>query len=86
MCVYTWKNNHEERESVKPNGEAWTFSVQVTLKEKVFFAFENVLVQINRMMNSTLGINIKEKLGCNECVIHVEIFRELCMQILESDV
>ena len=28
---YTWKNNHEERESVKPNGEAWTFSVKFLL-------------------------------------------------------
>ena len=65
----------------------WGMNVQCSgNKEKVFFALENVLVQINRMMNSTLGINMKEKLGCNECVIHVEIFRELCMQILESDV
>lgn len=30
VWVYTWINRHEERETVKPNGEKKKFSVQVS--------------------------------------------------------
>lgn len=52
MWVYTWKNRHEEWESVKPNGEKKKSSVQVTVGEKVFFTMENLLDEVNRIMNS----------------------------------
>lgn len=52
VWVYTWKNRHEERETVKPNGEKKKFSVQVTVKEKVFFTLENLLDEMNRLLSS----------------------------------
>lgn len=52
VWVYTWKNRHEEWESVKPNGEKKKSSVQVTVGEKVFFTMENLLDEVNRIMNS----------------------------------
>ena len=98
VWVYTWKNKHEERESVKPNGEKRKFSVQVTVKEKVFFTLENLLVEMNRMMNSKICRHLfnirhqyeqvrylKENLGCNECIIHVD-FSENYACKLESEV
>ena len=54
VWVHTWKNKHEERESVKPNGETRKFSVQVIVKEKVFFTLEKMLVVMNRIMNSKI--------------------------------
>lgn len=54
VWVYTWKNRHEERETVKSNGEKKKFSVQVTVKEKIFFTLENLLDEMNRLLSSNV--------------------------------
>lgn len=85
VWVYAWKNRHEERICVKPNGEKRKFSVQVTVKEKVFFTLENLLDEMNKLMTSKVCRHLynirhqyaqvkslKENLANNECIIHID--------------
>jgi hypothetical protein len=98
VWVYAWKNKHEERESVKPNGEKKKFSVQITVKEKVFFTLENLLDEVNKLMKSKICRHLfnirhqyeqvrslKENLEQNECIIHID-FSENYACKLESEV
>lgn len=100
VWVYTRKNRHEEKETVKPNGEKKKFSGQVTVKEKVFFTLENLLDEMNKLLSSKVcrylfnkrhqyeqEKSLKDHLSIklNECLVHVD-FSENCACKLESEV
>jgi hypothetical protein len=54
VWVYAWKNKHEEREGVKPNGEKKKFIVPIMAKEKVFLTSENLLDEVNKLLKSEI--------------------------------
>lgn len=82
---------------MKPNGEKKKFSVQVTVKEKVFFTLENLLDEMNRLLSSKVCRHLfnirhqfkqvkslKDDLSSNKCLFHVD-FSENYACKLESE-